>query len=182
MLFRGAAVAAVVLLGPVSAFADTPEDKLQILKEMQKQVNRYAYFTIFDNVEVAFEDDGVVILSGSVTMPFKKTEIVKRVARVEGVTHVEDAIDVLPVSRYDNQLRYRVARAIYGHSAFQHYSRLRPPVHIVVDRGHVTLKGVVNSELDKTLVRSLAGQFDAFSVTNELQTIDEAEAELELLD
>ena len=116
MLFRAAAVAAVVLLGSASAFAATSEGNLQIFKEIQKQVNRYAYFTIFDDVEAAIEDDGVVILSGSVTMSFKKKEIVKRVARVEGVTHVEDAIDVLPVSQFDNQLRYRVARAIYGNS------------------------------------------------------------------
>ena len=182
MLFRVAAVAAVVLLGSVSAFAETGEDNLQLFKEIQKQVNRYAYFTIFDNVEASIEDDGVVILSGSVTMPFKKKELVKRVTRVDGVTHVEDAIDVLPLSRYDHQLRVRVARAIYGHAAFQHYSRLRPPVHIVVDRGHVTLEGVVNSDLDKAVARSLASQFGAFSVTNELQTIDEAEDELELLD
>ena len=180
MLFRLAAVVAVVLLGSSSAFAATGEDNLQIMKEIQKQVNRYAYFTIFDDVEATIEN-GVVMLSGNVMMPFKKKEIVKRVARVDGVTHVEDAIGVLRVSRYDNQLRYRVARAIYGHFAFQHYSRLRPPVHIVVDRGHVTLTGVVNSGLDKTLAHSLARQFGAFSVTNELQTVDEAEAELELL-
>ena len=79
-------------------------------------------------------------------------------------------------------MRYRVARAIYGNSGFQHYSRLRPPVHIVVDRGHVTLTGIVNNDVDKALARSLAWQFGAFSVTNELQTIDEAETELELLD
>ena len=182
MLFRVAAVAAVVLLGSASAFAESGEDNLQLFKEIQKQVNRYAYFTIFDNVEAAIEDDGVVILSGSVTMPFKKKELVKRVERVDGVAHVEDAIDVLPMSWFDNQLRYRVARVIYGHSAFQHYSRLHPPVHIVVDGGHVTLEGVVNNKLDKALARSLAWQFGAFSVTNELQTIDEAEAELKLLD
>ena len=181
MLFRVAAVAAVVLLGSASAFAETSEGKLQIFKEIQKQVNRYAYFTIFDDVEAAIEDDGVVILSGSVTMSFKKKEIVKRVARVEGVTHVEDAIDVLPVSRFDDQLRYRIARAIYGKSVFQHYSRVWAPVHIVVDRGHVTLKGVVNNDVDKALAHSLAWQFGAFSVTNELQNIDEAKAELELL-
>ena len=180
MLFRVAAVAAVVLLGSASTFAATGEANLQIFKEIQKQVNRYAYFTIFDNVEAAIDDDGVVTLSGSVTMPFKKKEIVKRVTRVDGVTHVEDAIDVLSVSPYDNELRYRIARALY--SRFPYYSRLRPPVHIVVDRGHVTLEGVVNNESDKVLARALAWQFGAFSVTNELQTTVEAEAELELLD
>lgn len=87
-----------------------------------------------------------------------------------------------PVSRFDDQLRYRFARAIYGHYGFRHYSRLYPPVHIVVERGHVTLEGVVSNEMDKALARSLTSQLGAFSVTNELQTVDDAKAELEFLD
>ena len=123
-----------------------------------------------------------MILSGRVTNPFKKRELVKRASRVDGVTHVVDDITVLPVSRLDDQLRYRAVRAVYGHPGFQHYSQLYPPVHIVVERGHVTLNGVVNNEMDKALVRFLTGQLGAFSVTNELQTVAEAKADLELLD
>ena len=114
MLFRVAAVAAVVLLSSASAFADTGDAKLQLFKDIQKQVNRYVYFTIFDDVEIGIEDDGVVFLSGSVTNTFKKSDIMKRVEKVEGVTRVDNAIDVLPVSRFDSEVRYRVARAIYG--------------------------------------------------------------------
>ena len=181
MLFRTVAMAAIVLVGSASTFADTGDVNLQIFKETQKQVNRYAYFTIFDNVEVEIQDGGAVILSGSVTNPFKKRELVERVARVDGVTSVEDEISVLPVSRFDDELRYRFARAIYGHYGFRNYSRLYPPVHIVVERGHVTLEGVVNSEMDRTLARSLTSRLGAFSVTNELQTVDEAKAELEFI-
>ena len=193
MLFRVAAVAAVVLVSSASAFADAGDDKLQLFKDIQAQVHRYTYFTIFDNVEAAIDDDGVVLLSGSVTRSFKKNDIVKRVAQVDGVTRVDDAIDVLPVLRSDSQVRYRVARAIYGNWAqpvgLQHRrrrcvgdSRRYPPVHIVVDRGDVTLKGVVNNEVDKALAGSLAWQFGTQTVTNELQTVGEAKAELELLD
>ena len=45
-----------------------------------------------------------------------------------------------------------------------------PPIHIIVDRGHVTLTGVVNSNMDRMLARSLAAQFGAFSVINDLKT------------
>ncbi|MBI3493079.1 MAG: BON domain-containing protein [Acidobacteria bacterium] len=45
-----------------------------------------------------------------------------------------------------------------------------PPIHIVVERGRVTLTGVVGSEIDRVLARSLASQFGAFKVTNELKT------------
>jgi osmotically-inducible protein OsmY len=55
-----------------------------------------------------------------------------------------------------------------------------PPIHIVVERGRVTLTGVVNSEVDRMLARSLAAtQFGAFSVKNELKTDAEVRESLE---
>jgi hypothetical protein len=54
-----------------------------------------------------------------------------------------------------------------------------PPIHIIVDHGHVTLEGVVNSNVDKAVARSLASGFPAFSVTNNLKTDAEMQAELE---
>ena len=182
MLFRVVAVIAVMALGSASAFAEPEREKLQVFKDIQEQISGYGFITIFDDIEVDFADDGVVRLTGSVTQLFKRRDIAKRVARVDGVSSVENAIDVLPLSRFDNQLRFRVARAIYGHPMYQHYSRGEPPIHIVVNRGHVTLTGVVDSETDKALARSLASQqFGAYSVTNALKTNEEATAELELL-
>ena len=35
------------------------DTNLQVFKDVQEQVNRSAYFTIFDNVEAAIQDDGV---------------------------------------------------------------------------------------------------------------------------
>ena len=43
----------------------------------------------------------------------------------------------------------------------------------------MTLTGVVNSEVDRMLARSLASQFGAFSVTTELKTDAEAREALE---
>ena len=45
-----------------------------------------------------------------------------------------------------------------------------PPIHIIVERGFVTLTGVVSSEVDKALARVLAHQFGARSVTMQLKT------------
>jgi hyperosmotically inducible protein len=87
------------------------------------------------------------------------------------VTAVRNELGVLPVSRYDEELRYRIARAIYGNSNFWHYAAMAsPPIHIIVERGHVTLTGVVNSNVERMLARSLATTFGAFSVKNELRT------------
>jgi osmotically-inducible protein OsmY len=159
--------------------ASTGERKnLQVFNDISKTVNRYAYFSIFDDVDVAV-NDGVVTLTGKVTMPYKRDEIGKRVAKIDGVSEVRNQIAVLPVSQFDDQLRYRIARSIYGSGHFSNYSRVNPPIHVIVDHGRVTLTGVVNSEVDRMLARSLATQFGAFSVTNNLKTDAEVREALE---
>jgi hyperosmotically inducible protein len=93
------------------------------------------------------------------------------VAKISGVKSVRDEMSVLPVSQFDDQLRMRIARSIYGNSNFWNYGIMpNPPIHIVVEHGRVTLTGVVQSEVDRMLARSLATQFGALSVTNELKT------------
>jgi hyperosmotically inducible protein len=124
--------------------------------------------------------DGVVTLTGKVTMPYKRNDIAKRVARIDGVREVRDEIAVLPVSPWDDELRYRIAGSIYNHSNFWNYAIMaNPPIHIVVERGRVTLTGVVQSNVDRMLAQSLATQFGAFSVTNELKTDAEVREALE---
>jgi hyperosmotically inducible protein len=120
------------------------------------------------------------VLDGWVTMPFKRNDIEKRVRTVAGVNAVENNIQVLPVSQFDDELRFRIARAIYGNSAFWNYAAMaNPPIHIVVNRGRVTLAGVVQSNVERQLARSLATGFAAFEVKNELKTDEEVQAELE---
>ena len=151
----------------------------ELFKDVQEQVLSYAQFTIFDDVGADI-DNGVVTLVGRVTMPFKRSDIARRVSRVKGVTRVENRIGVLPVSPFDDDLRYAIARAIYGSSAFWPYASMsNPPIHIVVERGRVTLTGVVASEVDRMLARSLASSFGAFSVTSELKTDAEMKALLD---
>src|SRR6266550_2229984 len=107
-------IAAGLLLFTSAAIADTAQRKdLQVFNDVAKAVNRYTQFTIFDNVEIVVKD-GTVTLTGDVTMPYKRDDIEKRVAKVDGVNQVHNQIKVLPVSTSDDQLRYRIARAIYN--------------------------------------------------------------------
>ena len=141
----------------------------------------YPSFTIFDDVDVDV-NDGVVTLSGHVTMAHKRADIETRVQRVSGVQGVHNGIKVLPASKPDSDLRYRVARAIYGDPRFFHYASMaNPPIHIVVENGRVTLTGVVASEVERVLARSLASGHGAFSVTSELRTDGEVRADRDLL-
>jgi hyperosmotically inducible periplasmic protein len=163
------------------AFADTGDRKdLQVFNDISKTVQRYTHFTVFDNVDANVKN-GVVTLTGQVTMPFKRDDIEKRVTKVDGVKQVNDRITVLPVSQFDDQLRYRVARAIYSNPNFWNYA-IGPnqPIHIVVEHSRVTLEGVVMNDTDRAIARSIAGtQFGVMSVTNNLKTEAEARDALE---
>jgi hyperosmotically inducible protein len=180
MLARTIAAAAVALAMSTPALA-AGETELQLARAVSKQVLTYTQFSIFDAVRMEI-DNGTVTLTGRVTMPFKKTDIEKRVAKVDGVSSVVNRIGVLPVSQFDDDLRFRIARAIYGNSTFWGYGAMaNPPIHIVVENGHVTLDGVVNSETERMMARSLAIGFGAFSVTNDLKTDAEMAQALEHL-
>jgi len=163
------------------AFADVGEKKdLQVFNDISKAVTRYTHFTVFDNVDANVKN-GVVTLTGQVTMEFKRDDIEKRVAKVDGVKQVTDKITVLPVSQFDDQLRYRIARAIYSNPNFWNYAiGPNPPIHIVVDHSHVTLEGVVMNDADRIIARSIASnQFGVMSVKNNLKTDAEVKDALE---
>jgi hyperosmotically inducible protein len=173
-----AALAVGVLAAPASAQA-ADRKNLQVLNDVGYEVRQYARFTIFDDVSASI-DNGVVTLTGKVTAPFKREDIAARVARIQGVARVQNDIGVLPVSPFDDDLRYRIARAIYGNSNFWQYATMaNPPIHIVVEHGRVTLTGVVNSSVERMLARSLATTYGAFSVKNELKTDAEMQEQLE---
>ncbi len=191
---RTVALAAfLAVLAPLTAAARTPSPQAHpnaspavadrrdaaIFKDVARQVTNYSRFTVFDDVQASVAQ-GVVTLYGKVTMPYKRDDLARRVTSVAGVRQVVNKIDVLPVSPFDDDLRYRIARAIYGNPSFWHYASMaNPPIHIIVRNGRVTLTGVVNNEVEKMLARSLATGFNAFSVDSQLKTDAEARAELE---
>jgi osmotically-inducible protein OsmY len=160
------ALAQVTIAAPLSQ--NDPDE--QLAQSVVRAVNTYPRFTIFDDVNVQAEA-GVVTLTGKVTMPFKRDDLAKRVERVEGVKSIRNGLEVLSVSIEDDRLRQRVARAIYSNAAFWHYAAMpNPPIHIVVQGSRVTLTGVVFSEVDRMLARSLATGLGELSVTNCLRT------------
>ena len=180
MFARVVATVIVTLAVGAPAWAADRDDH-QIFRDLSQQVLRYPQFTIFDSISAQVHD-GVVTLTGKVTMPYKRDEVAKRIARVDGVRQVRNEIAVLPVSMFDDELRFRIARAIYGHSSFWSYGAMtNPPIHVIVEHGRVTLEGVVNNNVERMLARSIATSSSAFSVTNNLKTDAEVTAELERL-
>jgi osmotically-inducible protein OsmY len=153
---------------------------LQVFNDIADQVNRYTQLTVFDSISASVED-GRVVLTGWITMPFKRDDLERRVRKVEGVAAIDNKIGVLPVSRFDDELRFRIARAIYGHSSFWNYAAMaNPPIRVVVNHGRVTLAGVVKSNVERMLARSLASGFGEFTLTNELKTDAEVRETMEV--
>lgn len=172
---------ATLMLGLASPSFAADRTNYDIYKDVTRQVTGYAFFTIFDNIR-ADVDDGVVTLTGKVTLPFKARDIEKRVAKVAGVTAVRNRIEALPVSPLDNQLRLGIARALYANPALQMYGLgANPSIHVVVERGRVTLDGTVNNDADRTIAMMVARQFNTFGVTNALRTSAEVQRDLERL-
>lgn len=162
-------VLAALPLASGSVLAQDRRDA-RLADEIARALNTYTRITIFDDVDLSVEA-GVVTLTGKVTMPYKKDDIARHVARVDGVREVLNRLDILPVSTFDDDLRYRIARAIYGNPSFWTYAAMaNPPIHIIVERGRVTLTGVVNSHVERLLARSLATGWGELSVTNQLRT------------
>ena len=171
----GAAVALLVALS-TTAFAQDRRD-IRLAEDIGRSVTTYARLTIFDDINATVEN-GAVVLTGRVTMPYKKDDLEKRIAKVDGVRSVRSEIGVLPVSQFDDELRHRVSRAIYGNPSFWNYAVMaNPPIHIIVEGGHVTLAGVVNSNVERMLARSLATGLGELSVTNALKTDAEVKSE-----
>ena len=160
----------VLATAAAPAAAQEPRKDLQVFNDVADQVNRYTQLTIFDSISASV-DQGHIVLSGWVTMPYKRDDIEKRVRKIAGLHSIDNQIGVLPVSQFDDELRFGIARAIYRHSLFWGYASMaNPPIRVVVNGGHVRLEGVVQSNVERMLARSLASGFGAFDVTNALKT------------
>ena len=123
--------------------------------------------SFFDYV-IGSIDDGVATLTGYVTHEVKKDNLVELVSRVQGVREIQNQIEVLPVSGFDDRLRASLARQIYLSGLLPHM-RNAGPVHIIVDHLRVTLAGTVFSEVEKRQAEHLARlTFGVLSVQNNL--------------
>jgi hyperosmotically inducible protein len=142
----------------------------QIFEQARHEILTYYAYGVFDNVDLAAHN-GTLIVSGQVTQPFKKNDIGKMLASVKGVAVLQNNLEVLPNSMFDDRLRLQLARAIYRDPYFIYYANQAiPPIHIIVKNGNVTLEGVVASAMDRTkaeMAARLTGL--SFSVVDNLQ-------------
>jgi hyperosmotically inducible protein len=139
-------------------------------RQVRHELVMLPYYSVFDNLQYQVNGTKVTLL-GQVSRPVLKGDAEAAVKHIEGVEAVDNKIEVLPTSFADDRIRRAEYRAIYSFPNLQMYSlRSVPPIHIIVDSGHVTLEGAVASEADKDVAGIRANTIpDVFSVVNNLR-------------
>jgi hyperosmotically inducible protein len=147
-----------------------PDSQLQQKLAKKLAYDRVGYRDNAFNYLAVDVKDGVVTLTGDAMWDVPKDSALAIVARTPGVKDVVSEVKVLPTSIFDDSLRIRTARVIYRDSVLGRYATDPvDPIRIVVDNGHVTLYGTVQSTMDKNIAGIRANSVPgAFSVENKL--------------
>ena len=163
-------LALVVLAASVAVAGVAPPAQQRTMDKVHKELVTLPYYGVFDNLAYKVEGD-TVTLYGQVRNPTTRHDAERRVARIEGVNHVINQIEVLPVSGFDDSTRARVYRAVFRTGGLYRYAMgANPSIHIIVKNGRVSLEGVVSNQMDSQLAYMAArGVPGVFSVTNNLR-------------
>jgi hyperosmotically inducible protein len=149
--------------------ANSREEK-SLTREVYHQLELLPRLSVFDNI--GFSVSGTTVtLTGQVTEPVKRSDAESAVKGVEGVSNIQNDIQVLPLSPMDRRIREAEFRSIYSFPSLQKYAWYSvQSIHIIVENGHVTLEGVVDNQADKDAANVRANSVPGvFSVTNKLQ-------------
>jgi hyperosmotically inducible periplasmic protein len=114
--------------------------------------------------------NGVVTLGGSADAPYAAQSAVQIASQMPGVKMVQQRIVIDPTAPFDRTIRGNVYRLIYRNPALTQYAGDPvKPIRIVVQNGHVTLVGDVNTKMDYDIAAQAAKNApNTFSVVNNL--------------
>lgn len=173
------------------------EDFMKIVSEVQKKLAGLSTFSVFDWLTFGVHGK-TLVLNGYASRPILKSDAENAVKKIPGITKIENQIIVLPLSNMDDRIRAQVYNRIYTQAALRKYNANQgsiaqamgpggrsfawmaggitqnPPIgyhaiHIIVNRGHVTLYGVVLNTMDSNIAYIQAnGTPGVFSVDNDL--------------
>ncbi len=168
------------------------DSETRIAGQVHHELAMLPYHGVFDNLEFRVNGCAVTLL-GQASRPALKSDAERAVKRIEGVTHVRNKIEVLPLSLNDDRIRAAVYARLYRTPTLQKYTSNRtgpifqshlsrwmgitndPPIgyhaiHIIVKNGHVTLEGAVSGPGDRNIANIQANTVSGvFSVTNNLR-------------
>ena len=158
----------------VQVESSMPDAELRDKLSDKLRYDRVGYGIMFNALTLKVEN-GVATVGGDVHDYPSRDSALAIVETMPGVKDVIDDINVLPTSGFDDDLRVRIARAIYRHPTLSKYAiDPQKPIRIIVDNGHVTLAGVVDSAMDKQVAEVQAKTVPgSFTVDNQLMVQNE---------
>ena len=142
-------------------------------REVMHELLMLPYYSVFDNLAFSVNGDTVTLM-GEVVNASLKSDSEARVKKIEGVQKVVNNIEVLPPSPMDDRIRREVFRSVFGSAGLYRYAMgAVPSIHIIVNRGHVKLVGVVDNEGDRNIANIQAKSVPGvFSVEDDLQVMN----------
>ena len=186
----------VIAQDPTPGPTWSQEDTLRIVREVQKKITGLTTYGVFDWITFGIQGK-TITLKGYASRPVLKTDAGNAVKNIQGVENVDNQIQVLPYSPNDDRIRAAVYNRIYTQPQLRKYNANQgnlgraigpgagialqaggitntPPIgfhaiHIIVNKGNVTLYGVVLNESDSAIAGMQANSAPgAFSVDNDL--------------
>ena len=196
LVFTLSAPAVIAQDNPAPGPTWSQEDTLRIVKEVQKKISGLTNYGVFDWITFGIQGK-TITLKGYASRPVLKTDAGNAVKNIQGVENVDNQIQVLPYSPNDDRIRAAVYNRIYTQPQLRKYNANQgnlgraigpgagialqaggitntPPIgfhaiHIIVNKGNVTLYGVVLNESDSAIAGMQANSAPgAFSVDNDL--------------
>jgi hyperosmotically inducible protein len=139
------ALGALLVAGNLAA---APKDT-SLGGQVRHELNMLPYYGVFD--AIGYEINGQTV-------------------HIPGVEAVDNQIEVLPVSRFDDQIRLAAWRTAYSWPSLSRVASMpQPPVRILVKNGNITLVGIVSTQTDKdALTLRLNSVPGVFAVQNNL--------------
>ena len=150
---------------------DNLRETARLVKEIRHELLTLPWYGVFDWLEGTVNPDGSVVLRGWVVRPTTKSDAEARVKDIEGISNLKSEIQVLPLSPNDDRLRRALYFALFNDNSplFRYALGVNPSIHIIVNNGRATIKGIVGTEADKNIVNVKAnGVSGVFEVKNEL--------------
>lgn len=139
-------------------------------RQVEKKILSLPYYEVFDYIDYSI-DGSTVTLTGKVRNATNKPSAESAVKRIAGVERVVNNIEVLSPGSFDEQLRRNLYARLHNSGGLSSYLwPVNPDVRLIVDRGHITLEGMVRNRGDFNLMNITAsGVPMSFSVTNNLK-------------
>ena len=160
-------VAVVAINAPAQNFAPAAGSTRSIDEQIYRKIKFLPRYGVFDYITWQVNGN-TVTLTGKVYSLGTKRDAIADVREIPGIVNVVDNIEELPPSPGDDRIR-RAALIEFANRGASQYLGHRPQVHIIVERGRITLEGYVAHESDSNLMNVLAnGIPGVFEVTNNL--------------